>query len=460
MPGPLSSRLFVTVLVGGLSALLACSRASNGAPPAEPTPDGGVFVPAELDAYIEELASRCATVEDDAPAEATLREARAAYKRGETDIALSVKGCTRLFVQRSGDREVFSAVLSPPFGVSFDNETMTVKRTAAMISWSTGPDGKTEVRGDLDGDGIAELRESAVPGASLVSELTDARGTVKQRTRAKVAADGLRVEVTEESETDGRLGVTATYEGARVARKCTGDPTPGSDPPPATPPRPASPFPESPHEIACSPEQLQKLDALLEQATNGGSACMEATGMLDIRFRLLRQMATTSFDFKCTDDPTFVAANDGGYGNVFGGRALIWINPLLFTAVNAEQVATLYHELMHFFFVHDHQVEALAPDLSYADRVYACEQLCFGKKANRCHLAACTKKKICEVDKTGFERRMGKEIEACWTGHQVGALCRKKPGERLWCTTKAECDAACGGQECESKSISCNQNCR
>ena len=185
--------------------------------------------------------------------------------------------------------------------------------------------------------------------------------------------------------------------------------------------------------------------------------------MLDIRFRMLRQMATTSFDFKCTDDNTFVAANDGGYGNVFPGRALLWINPILFTAVEAEQTATLYHELMHFFFGHDHDIEALADlstNLAYTDRVYACEALCFSKKANRCHLAACKKKKVCEVDPYAFEKKTGKTLESCYSGHQVGALCRKGPGQRQWCTTKSECDAACGGQECESKSISCNDDCR
>jgi hypothetical protein len=368
-----------------------------------------------------------------------------------------------MFVQRSGDRETFSAVLSQPFGMKVDLKTYEVKRTAAMVAWFTSSDGRVEVRGDLDADGVDELTETKIPNVSVITERRTASGEVKERTTAKVGADGLRVEVTEESAEEGALAMAGQYEGARVSRKCTTDPPPDSAPPPTTPPRPASPFPPSPHEVACTPDQLRKLDSLLEKATNGGSDCMDATGMKDIRFRLLQQMTTTSFDFKCTDDNTFVAANDGGYGNVFPGRALIWINPILFTAVEAEQAATLYHELMHFFFAHDHDVEALADNstnLAYADRVYACEQLCFGKKPNACHLAACTKKKICNVSAYDFGKKMGKEIDSCWSGHQVGALCRKKPGERQWCTTKAECDAACGGKECESKSISCDDDCR
>lgn len=462
------ARLGFLALTGGLCAVIACSRDSNntgnGSPPPVPIPDGGVAAPPELDDYVQKLVERCESITDDTTTEATLRDARAAYKRGETDISLSTKGCVRLFVQKSGEVETFSAVLSAPFGVKVDTTTFEVKRTAAMITWSTGPDGKKEVRGDLDADGFAELKETVVPNASLVSERLEPSGKVTERTTAKVGEGGLRVEITEESEDeDGKLAVSGKYDGARVSRKCSTDPPPGTTPPPSTPPKPPSPFPPPPHEIPCTPEQLSKLESLLEKATNGGADCMQATGMQDIRFRMLRQMATTSFDFKCTDDNSFVAANDGGYGNVFPGRALIWINPLLFTAVEAEQTATLYHELMHFFFVHDHDIEALADmstSLGYADRVYACEQLCFAKKPNSCHLAACTKKKICKVDKYGFEQKLGKEIDSCWTGHQVGALCRKNPGERQWCTTKAECDAACGGQECESKSISCNENCR
>ena len=467
MKGSLTGRLGLLALAAGLLAVIACERDSNGgsshdSPPI--TTDGGVEAPPELDGYVQELVSRCESITDDETSEASIHEARAAYKRGDTDIPLSVKGCTRLFVKKSGDRETFSAVLAPPFGITVDQKTFEVKRTSAMMSWSTAADGKTELRGDLDADGFAELRETAVPNVSLISERVTPSGEIKARTTVKVLEGGLSVDVKEEAEDEGgQLATIATYQGARVARKCTGDPEPGNPPPPTTPPRPASPFPESPHEIACAPEQLMKLESLLERATSGGGSCMEAAGMPDIRFRMLRQVATTSFDFKCTDDKTFVAANDGGYGNVFPGRTLLWINPLLFTGADWEQVSTLYHELMHFFFVHDHQIEALADqstNLAYADRVYACEQLCFGPKPNSCHLAACTNKKICKVDKYAFERKTGKEIDSCWTGHQVGALCRKKPGERKWCTTKAECDAACGGQECESKSISCNENCR
>lgn len=453
--------LGLALLTAGLCAALACSRdsSSSEATPAVPIPNGGVATPPELDAYVQKLVERCEAVTDDSTSEATLREARAAYKRGETDVSLSTKGCVRLFVLKSGNVETFSAVLSAPFGVKIDPKTFEVKRTAAMVTWSNGADGKKELRGDLDADGFAELSETVVPNVSLVSERRKPSGEVTERTSAKIGEGGLRVEVTEEAEDDGKLAPVAKYDGARVSRKCTGDPPPGAPPPPG-PPKPSSPFPPSPHEVPCTSEQLQKLESLLEKATNGGADCMQATGMLDIRFRLLRQMATTGFDFKCIDDGSFVAANDGGYSNVFAGRALIWINPLLFTAVEAEQVATMYHELMHFFFVHDHDVEALSDNLGYADRVYACEQLCFAKKPNSCHLAACTKKKICDVDKYEFERKLGKEIDSCWTGHQVGALCRKNPGERQWCTTKKECDAACGGQECESKSISCNDSCR
>ncbi len=464
MQRSLLRRLGFLAVSGALCAALACSRDSNSGGsslPPVPIPDGGVASPPELDGYVEKLVERCESITDDTTTEATLRDARAAYKRGETDISLSTKGCIRLFVQKSGEVETFSAVMSAPFGVKIDPVTFEVKRTASMMTWSTGVEGRREVRGDLDADGFAELRETAVPNVSFVSERAAPNGEVTERTTAKVAEGGLRVEVTEESKDDaGKLAVSGKYDGARVSRKCTGDPPPDSTPPPSGPPKPAPPFPPPPHEVACSPDQLQKLETLLEKATNGGSDCMQATGMQDIRFRLLRQMATTSFDFKCTDDDSFVAANDGGYGNVFQGRALIWINPLLFTAVDAEQVATLYHELMHFFFVHDHDVEALSDNLGYADRVYACEQLCFAKKPNTCHLAACKKKKICDVNKSDFENKLGKEIDSCWSGHQVGALCRKKPGERQWCTTKSECDAACGAQECESKSISCDENCR
>ena len=468
MPRSSLGRLGPFILAAGVSAVLACSRdASSGhasnAPPPVPIPDGGVAAPPELDGYVQKLVERCESITDDTTTEASLHEARAAHDRGETDIALSTKGCVRLFVGKSGGVETFSAVMSAPFGMRIDPTTFEVKRTAAMITWSTGANGTREVRGDLDADGFAELKESVVPNVSLVAERVEPSRGVIERTTAKVGADGLRVEITEESEEDGKLAVSAKYDGARVSRKCTSDPPPGSDPSPSTPPKPAPPFPPPPHEVPCTSEQLRQLESLLEKATAGGADCMQATGMQDIRFRMLRQVATTSFDFKCTDDNSFVAANDGGYGNVFVGRALIWINPILFTAGEAEQTATLYHELMHFFFVHDHDIEALAdgtPSLGYADRVYACEQLCFAKKPNTCHLAACKKKKICEVDKYGFEQKLGKEIDSCWSGHQVGALCRKGPGERQWCTTKTECDAACGGQECESKSISCDENCR
>ncbi len=465
MQSAILRRLGFLTSTTALCVTFACSRdpSGTGSPPPVPIADGGVAAPPELDDYVQKLAERCETITEDATTEATLGEARAAYKHGETDIALSTKGCTRLFVQKSGEVETFSAVMSPPFGIKVDPTTFEVKRTAAMITWSTGADGKKEVRGDLDADGFAELKETVVPNVSLVSERLKPSGEVIERTTAKVGEGGLRLEVTEESDDDGKLAVSGKYDTARVAQKCSTDPPPGAPPPPSTPPKPASPFPPSPHEIPCTTEQLRQLESLLAKATNGGADCMEATGMKDIRFRLLRQMATTSFDFKCTDDETFVAANDGGYGNVFPGRTLLWINPILFTAVEAAQTATLFHELMHFFFGHDHDIEALADlstNLAYTDRVYACEQLCFAKKPNTCHLAACKKKKICEVDRSGFEQKSGKTLETCWTGHQVGALCRKRPGERQWCTTKSECDAACGGQECESKSISCDNDCR
>jgi hypothetical protein len=462
MQRSLASRFGAFTLTAGLLAAAACSRTSGTGQGTPPTQGEAPVVPPELEGYVQELATKCEAITDDTTTEASLRDARAAYRRGELDIPLSPKGCLRLFVRRSGDRETFSAVLSPPFGIKFDPTTGTVTRTASMVSWSTSADGKQRVRGDLDADGIDELEESVIPDVSVTSERRTPEGVV-ERTTAKVAEGKKRLEITEEAERDGTFGVVTKYEGARVAHKCSTDPPPGTPPPPSTPPRPPSPFPEPPHEVTCTAEQRQKLETLLEKATNGGATCLEGTGQNDLRFRLLRQMATTSFDFKCTDTTDFIAANDSGYGNVFPGRALIWINPMLFGAVEAEQVATLYHELLHFFFAHDHDVEALADNgsnLAYADRVYACEQLCFAKKPNTCHLAACTKKKICNVDRSGFERKTGKELESCWSGHQVGAVCRKGVGARQWCTTKAECDAACGGQECESKSISCNESCR
>lgn len=464
----------------GLGALIACSSTPSDEhdpdhqSPDASYPDGGtgpggeMTTPPELDAIVEGIVERCMMVEDDASTEEVLQQARAAYARGDSDIPLSAQGCTRLFVQRSGATETYAAVISPPFGAKFDPETYVVTRTAATLAWTTGANGRRELRGDLDADGFVELRETVEPNTTLFSERYSDDKVLVARTSAKVAPDGLRIDVTEEGVTEegeegGALAVKAKYQVARVAHKCTTDPPPSPTPPPTTPPKPASPFPPPPHEVACTPDQLQKLESLLVKATTGGAACMEGAGMKDIRFRLLRQMATTSFDFKCTDDPTFVAANDGGYGNIFAGRALLWINPILFTAVEGEQTATLYHELMHFFAGHDHDVEALADystNLAYTDQVYACEQLCFSKKANTCHLAACQKKKICNVNKTTFENATGKTLESCWSGHQVGALCRKGFGERQWCTTKSECDAACGGQECESKSLSCDDDCR
>jgi hypothetical protein len=470
----LRSALFASLVSAALATTMACSKSSSPVsddPPSEgtttppdTTPPSGNPTSGALSASIEKRFQDCLPLASDPTAdpvtEASFHAARAAIEAGETDVALSEKGCTRFVADKT---KRLTAVYGLPYGIAIAKDGSSVSYVASSIV-VTETDTGSVTEGDLDADGLIDLRDTVVNGTSRTLEHFDKQGAVVARSKAVPASDNRRITVTDEGLVKGKLSPTKTYDTAKVAQKCDGDPPPGAPPPssPTNTPKAKSPFPQGPSEVACSADQRAKVDALLERAARNGTTCLGGANLPELKFRLLRELATKSFVVKCTDSDDFVAAMDGAYGRLFPGRTLLWVNVKLFTGSEAEQEGTLFHELLHFFEGHDGDVEALADgstNLGYADRVYACERLCYSSKANRCHLAACQGKKVCEVDPSAFERTTGKKLEACWSGHQVGALCRKAPGQRQWCTTAAECDAACG-QPCESKSISCNESCR
>lgn len=403
-----------------------------------------------------------------------LSAAVTAYAAGATDIPLSPSKCTRLFVTREGGRVVAETLVRGPFQPTLDPATSElVYRPAALARWTYGA-AETLATGDYDGDGFAEARLRVVPEKEAVREERAPNDVVITRTTAKVAPEGGVVEVTREELEDGQLRPKRVVRASLLQRACN---PPQKKPPPPTPPSGVWQGPTR----ACTGAERDQISKLVSTALQKGTGCLFAAGMRAESDQVLLTYLRNEARFDCSDDPKidFWAANESGYMNFFPGKIRLIFNTRMFGESQAFQEGTVGHELFHFFDVHDGDLEAAADEsqLRMSDPVYACEALCFSSKPTTCHLAACQQKKLStrwknqscdgtlkqdDVYKVERARGDGVTISSCSSGQQVGSLCRSKTNgtEVQFCTTDAECAAACAGGTCESKSLSCLPDCR
>ncbi len=476
---------FLGLTLGSLAlvgAALLQGACSDGAGEASPSGDGqppSSSSSGATAAQVQALGKWCMDdpqrqIGDHAIGGAEIEAARAAYAAGATDIPLSPSKCTRLFVTREGDRIASETLVRAPFEVSVDPKTYELVYTPAAITrWTYVPDGET-FAADYDGDGFDEARMRVTYEKEAVrEERAPGSDAILARTTATIAPGGGVVDVVAEELVDGALAVTRRVRAPLLQKAC--NPV-QKKPPPPTPPKGVFEGPTR----ACTDAERDAISKLISTALQKGSGCLYAAGMRAQSDQLLRTYIRNEARFDCTDDAKLElwAANETGYMNFFPGKIRLIFFSQLFSQPQSFQEGTVGHELFHFFDVHDPDLEAAASteQLEMSDPVYACEALCFGDKPNTCHLAACQQRKLssswkgkrCDgtVDRDdAYEiekaRGDGVSIASCTSGQQVGALCRSKTNgtEVQFCTTEAECAAACGGS-CESKSLSCLPDCR
>ncbi len=344
---------------------------------------------------------------------------------------------------------------------------------ASVARW-TYTDAGVSFVADYDGDGFDEARLRVTYGKDAVlEERAPAGDVVLSRITSTLDETQSLVTVVTEQLVDGALRTTRTVTASMFQKSCN---------PPQPKPAPPKPGPVAPWNgptRACTDAERTKISSLVSTALQKGTGCRWAAGLQAQSDQVLKGYIRSDVKFDCIDgSPGFWAANDGGYAQVFPGKQRFIVNSALFGESQAFQEGTIGHELFHLFDVHDGDLEASADgaQLALTDPVYACEYLCFGSKPNTCHLAACQQKKVStswkgkscsgtvkneDLSKIERARGDGVSISSCNSGHQVGALCRNGKGgaEVQFCTTEAECNAACGGS-CDSFSLSCLPDCR
>lgn len=404
----------------------------------------------------------------------TLTAASAAYARGETSIALSPSGCSRMFVRRDNGTVVEERIVRGPFMANVDGTSGAISyRATSDARWQYTTTGETFI-GDYNGDGVADNTLTVTYGSKAIAEELTV-GTVVARTTSTIVAGGESVQVIEERKRQGVLATYRTFTASMIQPTCNGL---EDDPPPPDPNAPPVEYSSGVRD--CTPQEQAVLTERTSLALQRGSGCLFYAGLTAESDQVLKRVVRQDLTFKCVDQPMgqWVAANDHGYMQLNPGRARILVNSPFFSGSPGFQAGTIGHELFHSFDAHDPALEAAANEeqLRRSDKVYACEYLCFGSMPDECHLAACQGKKVStswmgktcngtlkKSDKSRIEeaRGDGVRIASCDSDQHVGALCRSAMGgtKVRFCTTAMECDAACE-QPCESKSLSCLPECR
>lgn len=405
---------------------------------------------------------------------AQLVDAPKVYASGAKEILLSQSGCTRLFVKRENGRVTSETLVRAPFKTEVDPKTYELIYTPAAVARWTYTTDEERFTADEDGDGFAEFRQQVRYGhESVREEFAPANDVLIARTTATILPDEVGVHVKREELVDGAMKVTREVTAPLVQTACNFE-------------QPKPPPPKTPTGVwkgpsrACTSTELEAITKLVSTALQKGSGCLYAAGMRAESDMVLKTYVRNEARIDCTDDAKqeMWAANELGYGNFFPGKVRLIFYSKLFGEPQSFQEGTVGHELFHFFDVHDPDLESAANEeqLRLSDPVYACEYLCFGGKPNTCHLAACQQKtlstgwkgKQCagtvkpdDVYKIEKARGDGVSISSCPGGFQVGALCRSKNNgtQVQFCTTEEDCKVACAGP-CESKSLSCLNDCR
>lgn len=481
----MKKRAFIGLLFAsaGLVAAVACSDAGTGGGGGEDggasssgdPPSGAPGLPADIDAYLQTLGERCLTetitaggVDPLTPE--SLDAARDAYGRGDGDIALSPSGCTRLLVERRDGKPLNETFVSPPYGVNPD----LAKYVARLAVYSYATPGTEVVSIDDDADTVFERHIETEYEKRSVETVKNTAGAVIARSTAVASADGTKLTFTEEAEVDGVLQAVRTFT-AKTTQAVCNPPQPAPQP---DDPRVAAGPDESVAVRPCNATENAALQGKVKEALVKQTSCLKAAGQREWADRVTKTYVHSALKLDCSDETTgnWVAFNDRGYREMFPGKARLVVKATAFGASKiAELTSTLGHELSHFGGPpHDPALEAAGSlaDLSLTDPVYACETACFDPKATLCHLAACAGKTLDSAKArcpgtlpsglvAEIEKARGAPLAPCTTGHQVGALCRSvnRGSQVQFCTTALECAVKCESP-CESKSISCNKNCR
>ena len=440
-------------------------------------PVGGPPLPPQLESKLEELGTTCIQLMvnyDGDPIEWSLIEAgRAAYAQGATDIALSQSGCTRMYVDRDGATVKSAWIVAPPFVVVALDPRLPPFFLGSLSAWVPASTGEGFFV-DADGDGYFEHRENVeYEKKAVIEAFAQPTNSVSWRRTVTVTADSRFYDIKDERFDTGGAPVTTTSSAPISQKAC--DPA-GNKPPPKDP---TSKQPADVQTRPCTPDERSKIWKSMGEANLKGNRCLWALGKRDASDKVLHTFIRGEPTFECTDeDQGFIAANDRGFANLFPDQYRMIFHSDFFTKdpLSAQAAGTAFHELLHFVGTHDGDLEAAASEanLRLTDPTYACEYACFGDNATECHMAACLGKtmstswkgKKCtgtldDTMRAKLEKARGKPLAGCATGHQVGALCRSFGGGAnvLFCGTLLECEGMCQ-DKCESKSLSCLDDCR
>lgn len=392
-----------------------------------------------------------------------LEAAEAAFARGDADIALDAKGCHRLAVTRNGPAVTVAHALTRGTKLVFDAASGTTRAERdAVVDYQLGIDATgLHEKHDLNLDGtFDETVETTFIGGQWQSTVLSLGTRKVTRTRASLTTMQVRIEDGATLEDDF---VSATKQPGCFKDTDMTDPACAS--PPATGCGGAT--------AACMGQQLKDLKKALTDALKKGGDCMKAAGYdgFQPKGKGLTLLAAGKVKFQCSTDPCAPFGSFETAANEDGSHDFT-VN--VTRATGAELAKTLFHEMLHSdpSFTHDDDLvdrAGKACKLQIADRTYACETMCFApSRGGSCACERCLNPKkhapsqdICmKCSKFGdCPGRQGIRSNGLVgnISQGIGAWCGRG---KIFCDTKAECDAACTiGGGCQQIKTVCDDAC-
>jgi hypothetical protein len=350
----------------------------------------------------EETPVPCA---DDPVTSASLNAADSALAAGATQVKLSPKGCMRFRRTLTGGR--------------LTSSELTLEGKPAIV-WKHTPT-KSTGQQDADLDGFFERRSTVQRGAAtgkkdrtvMTEYLPATKKPARRETYTRTGASVWHV-LFQQADQSGTLVTVAEFDMGPAVATTSRDQGSGGNLPNGGD-RMVSRAPKNAESLSvkqgagggvlqtdgCRGDQPKHLEARLQQARNQGFKCLQKyfperfQQMVDnwVWRPVVIRCRNPKTDPKLKKHPEFEAYVEPDSVTKKDPTVRITVNTWNFFKGGAQnnQASTLFHELLHLLagdFRHDplacdEECENLGKDRVELDRIYACENLCFGKTAGR-----------------------------------------------------------------------------
>jgi len=352
---------------------------------------------------------------------------------GATEADVSPGGCVRYI------REIVN-------GVTTDESLMVAGRP--VIVWRHESDHSTGLQ-DADGDGFSEWRatvERTGGNDGIWQEtLSDPiSGGPIQRITYSVVGDTVHVLV-EIADEDGTLAPDLEYDTSTVA--VAGDSR--SHRPAALPAVARTGFP-----FLCGDVKEAEIRKRLREGIDEGLQCLHSAGATDLERSVTWHYMNDTIDVACYESQDDVWAGIKTWVPFLNVRSLEVNRTNYDTALPSYQRRVLWHEILHVPLGSHMKHDEINSSNSFAgkfDRVYACEELCYGSQPDRCICARCLGTDVCDP--------RCQKYNPCNTNEGALCLCpsrQKYYPDRTTCAVECPKGLACAFAGCKTlKDLEC-----